>query len=248
MDVSVNGNPIPAELIERAAAQFAGSADPAGAAARMLVTRALILDRARALGIATADEDAAVEAALEREVQVPVATEEECRRHYEAHPEAFVAGELVFARHILFAVTPGAPLEDIRHQAERTLMELAANPERFEDLAAKLSNCPSGAQGGNLGQLARGQSVPEFEHAVFGSEATGVLPQLVRTRYGFHIVAVERREPGRTVPFERVHEAIAQRLEARVRERALAQYVQVLAGSARIAGCDLAGAGSPLVQ
>jgi peptidyl-prolyl cis-trans isomerase C len=90
--------------------------------------------------------------------------------------------------------------------------------------------------------------VPEFEQAVFGGEATGVLAQLVRTRYGFHVVAVDRREPGRPVPFEQVRGRIAAWLEARVRERALAQYVQVLAGDAEIAGCDLAAGTSPLVQ
>lgn len=248
MDVSINGAPIAAEAIERAAREFAAAPDPEAAAARMLVTRALILDRARALGIAADDEAAAIEAVLEREVQVPQATEDECRRYYEAHPALFTAGELVFARHILFAVTPGAPVDDIRGQAERTLAELAANPERFADLAAKLSNCPSGAQGGSLGQLARGQSVPEFEQAVFGGETTGTLPQLVRTRYGFHVVAVDRREPGRPVPFEQVRGQIAAWLETRVRERALAQYVQILAGGAEIAGCDLAAGTSPLVQ
>jgi peptidyl-prolyl cis-trans isomerase C len=248
MDVSVNGAPIAAEAIERAAREFVAAPDPEAAAARMLVTRALILDRAKALGIAADDEAAAIESVLEREVQVPVATGDECLRYYEAHPALFTAGELVFARHILFAVTPGAPVDDIRGQAERTLAELAANPERFADLAAKLSNCPSGAQGGSLGQLARGQSVPEFEQAVFGGEATGVLAQLVRTRYGFHVVAVDRREPGRPMPFEQVRGRIAAWLEARVRERALAQYVQVLAGDAEIAGCDLAAGTSPLVQ
>jgi peptidyl-prolyl cis-trans isomerase C len=75
-----------------------------------------------------------------------------------------------------------------------------------------------------------------------------VLPRLVNTRYGFHIVAVEKRSAGRQVPYEAVHTQIAERLAARVRAKALAQYVRILAGQAAIDGVELGGADSPLVQ
>ena len=95
-----------------------------------------------------------------------------------------------------------------------------------------MSNCPSGQLGGNLGQFGPGEMVPEFDKAVFGSLAVGVLPTLVATRYGFHIVAVERRIAGRQVPFEAVEASVAALSRARVEERALRQYIEVLAGRA----------------
>ena len=60
-----------------------------------------------------------------------------------------------------------------------------------------------------VGQLGRGDSVPEFARALFGREALGVLPELVDTRYGFHVVLVARRIAGRQLPYEAVAEAIA---------------------------------------
>jgi peptidyl-prolyl cis-trans isomerase C len=192
--------------------------------------------------------NAAIEDLLEREVRTPEPTEAECRRWYDAHPDSFVAGELVYARHILFAVTPGAPVEALRRKAEETLHELVAHPERFAQLAAERSNCPSAAQGGSLGQLARGEAVSEFEQALFGAERTGLLPRLVNTRYGFHVVAIDERVPGHRVPFEAVHEQIAARLTEQVWQRALAQYVRVLAAGATLEGIDLDPAASPLVQ
>jgi peptidyl-prolyl cis-trans isomerase C len=197
--------------------------------------RALLLARAAALGIAAGEgesgEAAAIEALLEREVVVPEASEAECRRHYERHAARYASGELAFARHILFAVTPGAPLDLIRRKAELTLSELQLDPARFAALAAECSNCPSGAQGGNLGQLGRGDTVPEFERALFEGGSTGLLPRLVATRYGFHIVAVDRREAGRQLPFETVRAQVAARLQRKALERALAQYLQVLGGA-----------------
>jgi Type IV pili methyl-accepting chemotaxis transducer N-term len=84
--------------------------------------------------------------------------------------------------------------------------------------------------------------------AVFGTQATGVLTHLVATRYGFHIIEVVRRIPGRALPFEHVQARIAEFLSAKAEARALAQYVQVLAGRARVAGIELQGAQTPLVQ
>ena len=90
--------------------------------------------------------------------------------------------------------------------------------------------------------------MPEFDKAVFGSTAVGVLPHLVRSRYGFHIVLVERRLPGRALEFDAVHERIVAYLASRVKAQALLQYVRVLAGQADIDGVDLDAADSPLLQ
>ncbi len=162
----------------------------------------LLRQRAVGLGLAGGDDgretvDRAIERLLEREVATPEPTEDECQRYYDAHPELFKSGELAFARHILFQVTPGAPVPALRAKGESTLAELASDPSRFEGYAREYSNCPSGQQGGNLGQLGRGETVPEFEQALFNGIYTGIYPQLVKTRFGFHILAVDRREPGR---------------------------------------------------
>ncbi|MCX7892793.1 MAG: peptidylprolyl isomerase [Burkholderiales bacterium] len=217
-------------------------------AARIAAVRALLASRAAALGIEGADDEARIEALLEREVAVPEPTEAECRRFYENHPALFIAGELAAVRHVLFAVVPGTPVEALARTAEKALAEVRAHPERFAEVARQLSNCPSGAQGGNLGQIQRGETVPEFEAAVFGEGVSGVLPRLVKTRYGFHIVCVDARIPGRRVPFEAAREQIAARLAERVRERALVQYVRILAAEAGAADFPVAPAASPLVQ
>lgn len=93
-----------------------------------------------------------------------------------------------------------------------------------------------------------GETVPEFERALFEGTWTGIFSKLVKTRFGFHIVAVDRRVPGRQLPFEAVRETIADQLGARVQKRALAQYVRVLAGRAEVRGVDLGAAQTPLVQ
>jgi peptidyl-prolyl cis-trans isomerase C len=181
-------------------------------------------------------------------VPTPEPGDDECRRYYDAHPAEFTSGELAFARHILFQVTPGAPVPAIRAKAELTLAELAQDLSRFEPLARELSNCPSGQQGGNLGQLGRGETVPEFEQALFNGAYTGLYPQLVKTRFGFHVLAVDRREPGRRVPFAASREGIARRLRERVLQKALQQYIHVLAGQAEVRGVDLGAAATPLVR
>jgi peptidyl-prolyl cis-trans isomerase C len=215
--------------------------------------RELLIHRATELELLAPEHneveaDAAIERLLDREVIAPEATEEECSRYYALHPEQFSSGDLVFARHILFAVTPGAPIALIRAQAEKALDEVRADTSRFAELATRCSNCPSGAQGGNLGQLSRGECVPEFEQALFEGRATGVLPRLVKSRFGFHIVAIDQRVPGQLVRYEAARDQIATRLYAAVQEKALKQYAQVLAGRA---GVELPGVEtptSPLVQ
>jgi peptidyl-prolyl cis-trans isomerase C len=217
------------------------------------IVRDLLSCRARTLGLLPDDsEDAAVDDAIEqlldREVQTPEPTDEECRRFYTTHPERFTSGELAFVRHILFAVTPAAPLDAIRAKAEETLRQLHREPGMFEDFATRWSNCPSGQQGGNLGQLSRGECVPEFDDAVFAGPSRGLLPQLVRTRFGFHIVAVDGRVPGKLVPLDAVRDQVAAYLRSSVQRKALEQYVRLLAAESRVAVPGLTPAASPLLQ
>lgn len=219
------------------------------AAVRELLRQRAIV--AGVIGTVTQDEgevSAAIETLLQSEVTTPEPTETECRRYYEQHRHEFESGDLVHARHILLQVAPGVNVNALRARAEQTLNELLREPERFAAMAAELSNCPSGRHGGNLGQIVRGDTVPEFERALFRLGPTGILREVVRTRYGFHIVAIDQRIPGKLLPFEAVTDRISECLKQSVEARALRQYVSLLAGQAEIVGINLQSSGTPLVQ
>lgn len=118
----------------------------------------------------------------------------------------------------------------------------------FADAARRYSNCPSGAHAGDLGWLRREDCAPEFAAEIFGHPEIGVLPRLVRSRFGLHVVEVLERDPGVSKSFEEVRDAVALALRQQSYATALRQYVRVLAGEARIEGVDLDAADSPLVQ
>jgi peptidyl-prolyl cis-trans isomerase C len=189
--------------------------------------RGLLLARALQLGL-QGNEDERIEQLLDSDVPEVEPSEEECRRTYEQNPRRFASGERVEASHVLFAITPRVPPERLRAKAAEVHAKARLNPQCVAELARELSNCPSGAQGGSLGQLGRGDTVPEFERALFGSDTIGVLPDLVTTRFGFHVVFVARRIPGRVPSYEEARAAVAALLRRRSMERALGEYVRGL--------------------
>ena len=205
-----------------------------------------------AQGVVSEAAAAAIEALLARELVLPQADEETCRRFHAASPARFAVGERARMRHVLFAVTAGVNLDALRKRAEDCLIDLRARlhgeADRFPATAAKLSNCPSGQDGGQLGWLGADDCVPEFAREVFGHTEVGVLPRLVRSRFGFHVVEVLERKPGAVPPYEAVQGAVRRTLEHHTYATALRQYVGLLAGQAQIAGVDLEAADSPLVQ
>ncbi len=261
--VSVNAVAIALEAIT-AEAQHHPAASPAAAlrqAAEALVVRELLLTEARALGLSAesaiddrgrreTDEDALIRTLLEQQVATPVADEAACRRYYDSHRSRFTTGSIHEARHILLA----APVEEraarsrAKTTAQQLIKALAADPSRFAELAQAHSDCPSREQGGSLGQLTAGSTVPEFE-TMLGQLVEGQLcPVPVPTRFGFHVIRLDRMIAGKQLPFEVVRDRIAVYLEASSWSRAVSQYVGLLVGRAEIVGVQMRGGDGPLVQ
>ena len=194
----------------------------------------------------------AIEQLLERELAIPEPSEDACRRYHEAHPAAHAQGERAHLRHVLFAVTPGVDVKQLRLRAEALLIDLRCADDggaQFAAAAAQWSNCPSGQQGGDLGWLTRADCAPEFAREVFGGGAeVGVLARLVHSRFGLHVVEVVAREAGHQPAFEDVRQAIALTLRQQAWVNALRQYLQLLAGAAVVEGVQLDAADTPLVQ
>lgn len=228
--------------------------------AELLRQRAVDLGYLPAMETAIAPEldDAAkqsVDAMLDAEVPEKTPTDDECRRHYDANRSQFTVGQALKMRHILFAVTPGVDVQKLIRRAEDALLEVSnrnASPERFAQLAAELSNCPSGAQGGELGWVEPHELSPELAKELFfkpeAGMAKGLQPRLIHSRFGLHIVDVSEQREGRLPLFDEVKTQIASRLVLRSRATALGQYMRLLAGGAEVLGIELAEEKSPLVQ
>lgn len=261
--VSVDGVIIPHDQIAREA-QHHAAPTPSEAyvlAARALVIRKLLLNRACTLGLKAeplsdekgrteTEDDALIRQLIEREVTTPEPDEASCRRYYTQNTAKFRTSDLYEASHILFAARPRdrKARQIARTDAEAVLATLKDRPQEFEALAETHSACISGRDGGRLGQLERGQTAPEID-IVLGKLDVGALSAApVETRYGFHIVRLDRRVSGQQLSFEAVNERIAAYLTEASQRRALAQYIAILAGQSVIAGVALAGSSSPLVQ
>lgn len=262
-DVTVNGVLI-AEAEIMAEAQNHPAETPGAAlaqAAHALAVRELLLQEADRLGVQAAaatgaerqqetEEDAIIRLLIEQELDVPQAGEEECRRIYTVNKHRFCSDTIYEARHILFAVesTDTNARRKVRGKAENLAAHLAQHPEEFAGAAEEFSDCPSGRQGGNLGQITTGSTVTEFERALENMTAGEAEPKLVESRFGFHLVVVDRKIDGQQLPFESVEARIAAWLDAAAWSKAVAQYISILAGRADIKGVDMEASHGCLVQ
>lgn len=209
-------------------------------------------DAAPSDGVFSEAASTAIEAWLERELHLPEPSDEACRRHHAAHPARYRTGEQVLVRHILFAVTPGTDVVALRNRAEACLLDVrchdGSGADKFGQAARDFSNCPSGEHGGELGWLKLDDCAPEFARELFGHVEVGVLPRLVHSRFGLHVVEVQKREGGLPQSFNAMRGAVEMALRQQAWLTALRQCLQMLAGQAMIEGVDLDAADTPLVQ
>lgn len=232
------------------------------AAAEALVIRQLLLAEAERLRIAVEDDrrdaqgrpltpdDARIDALLEQEVMVPTATTAEAQRFYNRHRTRFASETLVEAEHILFSASPedafnyGLAVGDAR----MAIRAIENDPACFGELAKAKSACSSKEQGGNLGQIGKGQTVAEFEAALFALSEGQLCRKPVRSCFGVHVIRAGRRAEGQQLPFEAVESAIREYLEEATYRKAVAQYLAILASQTSIEGVELPIADGPLVH
>lgn len=243
--IFVNGVEIPEADIAREAQNHAAAsgAEARAAAAHALIIRTLLLQRAEKLGLAPAvladatgreeaPEEALVRAVLDAEVTAPEPGDAECRRYYASAPARFTSPELYEASHILFDGENG----ESRARAAIGALQAGAS---FSETARAQSACPTGVQGGSLGQLMRGDLAAEVEDAVLALAPGAIGGAPVRTRHGWHVVRLDRRIAPRVLPFETAEPAIRETLRTRAWTAAAARYVEDLAAGAVIEGARL---------
>jgi peptidyl-prolyl cis-trans isomerase C len=252
--LSVNGVVIPHDAVAREV-QHHPEPTPVRAwqqAARALAVRELLLQEARRQdlqpepetdgeGRRETDEEALIRGLIAREVRVPEPDDEACRRYYDRNLNRFRSRDIYEASHILVAARRDDrnAFAAAHERAQALLAMLACEPGRFAELAAAHSACPSASAGGNLGQLTAGDTTPEFEQALLGLEPGETTNAPVETRYGLHIIRLDRCIPGRGLPFALVRERIAGYLGEQAHRLGAAQFIARLAARAAISGVDL---------
>jgi len=209
----------------------------------------LSLLESSAKGIEQSTNEDFLEALLDAEVAMPTATEEDCHLYFEANPKKFMTTPLIEARHILLEASPddAQARSEANELANEIIKRLNEDLSIFPELANLHSKCPSAKMGGQLGQLSKGQTVPEFERQLFNCEK-GLAQSPIESRYGVHIVVLDNQVEGKPLPYSMVKLRIADYLNEKVRRKAIAQYIHTLISQANIDGFDFSVSASPLMQ
>jgi parvulin-like peptidyl-prolyl isomerase len=149
-------------------------------------------------------------------------SENEAHRYYEDHRSSFQIGPKVRARQII--VADG-------EEAIQILKRLKKG-ESFEKVAKEKSLGPEKVQGGDLGYFSPGEKPTEFEH-VFTMEV-GIVSEVIKSPYGYHIFKLEERIEPRQIPFEEAKLGIVQELEQKKGDENYQKWLKSLKGKARV--------------
>ena len=138
-------------------------------------------------------------------------TDVEIEDFYRLHEEDYKEPEKVRARHILFRIPPKAKTSEIQAIQKKAdmVLDLARKGENFAELARKYSEDSTASKGGDLGYFTRQDMVKPFSDAAFSLEK-GEISDLVRTRFGLHIIKVEDIKPESIKPLAEVKERVIQ--------------------------------------
>ncbi len=167
-------------------------------------------------------------------------TQDDLRSYYDQHRAQYQVAERVEVSHILIKTPLPGPdgkvdekgVAEAQHRAEDLLKQLKSGA-KLEDLAKKYSEDPGSAkQGGSLGWIGKGQTVPEFEKTAF-SLPKGQISDLVKSSYGFHIIRVDDKQEAHTKTLDEVKSEIEPLLKQQKGQQIAQKQAETLLKQAR---------------
>lgn len=184
-------------------------------------------------------------------------TPDDLRAYYQQHRDQYRMPEQVKVSHILIKTPLPGPdgkvdekgVAEAQHRAEDLLKQLKGGA-KLEDLAKKYSEDPGSAkQGGSLGWIGKGQTVPEFEKTAF-SLPKGQISDLVKSSYGFHIIRVTDKQEAHMKALDEVKAEIEPVLKHQKGQQVAQKQGEALLKQARAQGLDAAAAtqGIPVIN
>ncbi|HKR28333.1 MAG TPA: peptidyl-prolyl cis-trans isomerase [Acidobacteriaceae bacterium] len=170
----------------------------------------------------------------------PQVTDAEVQKYYNANQQNYRVDAQVKVRHILISVDPNAGAQAdaaAKAKAQGILDQLRKdNGKDFAELAKKNSDDPgSKDQGGELGWIKHGVTVPEFDQTAFAQQP-GQISGLVKTRFGYHIIQTEEKQDAHLKPLSEVRSSIVDLLTKQKEAQAEQQFAQQLATEAQKSG------------
>ncbi len=138
---------------------------------------------------------------------------EDIQIYYEDHLNSFKQEKTVEARHILVKVAPDADADTVAAKKAKAeeIYHQAVKGEDFSSLAKRYSEDPSAKNGGYLGVLRKDSVVKPFAAKLFSMQA-GQISEPVRTRFGWHVIKVEKVNPARTLSLDEVKDKIKDKI------------------------------------
>lgn len=148
---------------------------------------------------------------MRKEIAGITVSDDEAKKFYDENPNLFIQPERVHASHIL--VSGDENLKKVQEELK---------VKSFDTVAKEYSIDPGSAvNGGDLGEFAKGQMVPEFEKAAFALKNPGDVSEPVKSQFGWHIIKLEKHIPESKVAYEQVKPQIIQEVRQRKTQEVL---------------------------
>lgn len=190
--------------------------------------------------VSAENEEQAFQQLIDANTQYQEVSDEDCLRYYEQNKDKFTTAPIMEVSHILLGVAPDDIEGRIQKQAlaESIIAKLNENISLFNDMVLEHSDCPSNKTAGSLGQISKGQTVPEFERQLFPLDE-GLYQKPIESRYGYHIVFINKKIAGNPLEYSMVSQQISDYLNLRRYRQAVSDYLYQLVEQSKIEGIDL---------
>ncbi len=132
--------------------------------------------------------------------------------YYKEHPEYYTLPELVNVRHILIPSMSSNDNDDVKQQEQAiNILSKLKSGDNFQELAKKYSKDPgSASKGGDLGWIGKGEIDDNFDAVAFALNKAGDLSEVIKSKFGYHIIQLLEKRPATVTEFAQVIEKVTQ--------------------------------------